>query len=241
MMRSTARTVGAVSACVLLGACGAAVQDARPTVRIAEAVQPSPARALERILPTSEELSVLGPNGMMGQRVQGGPNMLLASVGEADATPADCVSPTYRLQRVVYDAGPVQSVASQSWTGGSFDAPPVSGFFGVVQFSSAADAQAFFAASVDKWHRCNGQTLVLNQPGPGAQGTSRITDVTVGDRMVSAMVMHDTGSMTQRALGVAADCVVDVEVTDVPGSEALGGPWGASEVANLMLEKVGAA
>jgi hypothetical protein len=175
---------------------------------------------------------------MMGPFVKGGPDVLLASVGETDATPADCVSPTYRLQRVVYEAGPVQSVASQSWAGGMFDGPPVTGFFGVVQFSSEADAQAFFAASADKWHRCNGQTLVLNQPGPGARGTSRITDVTVDDQMVSAMVMHDAGSMTQRALGVAADCVVDVEVTDV---NALGGPQGASEVANLMLEKVGAA
>ena len=234
-MRSTTRTAVALSVCVLLAACGAPVQDARPTVRIAEAVQPSPARALDKILPTPEELSVLGPNGMMGQRVQGGPNMLLASVDEADATPADCVGPTYRLQRVVYDAGPVQSVASQSWTGGSFDAPPVSGFFGVVQFSSDADAQAFFADAAEQWHRCNGQALVLNQPDHGAQRTSRITDVTVDGRMVSAMVMQDSGSMSQRALAVAADCVVDVEVSDING---LAGPQGASTVARLMLEKV---
>ena len=234
-MRSTTRTAVALSVCVLLAACGAPVQDARPTVRIAEAVQPSPARALDKILPTPEELSVLGPNGMMGQRVQGGPNMLLASVDEADATPADCVGPTYRLQRVVYDAGPVQSVASQSWTGGSFDAPPVSGFFGVVQFSSEADAQAFFADAAEQWHRCNGQALVLNQPDHGAQRTSRITDVTVDGHLVSAMVMQDSGSMSQRALAVAADCVVDVEVSDING---LAGPQGASTVARLMLEKV---
>lgn len=236
-MRSTTRTAAALSACVVLAACGAPTQDARPTVRIAEAVQPSPARALDRILPTQEELALLGPNGMMGQRVQGGPDMLLASVGEADATPADCVSPAYRLQRVVYEAGPVRSVASQSWAGGSFDGPPVSGFFGVVQFSSEAAARAFFAASADKWHRCNGQTLVLNQPDHGAQRTSRITDVNVDGRTVSAMVMQDAGSMTQRALGVAADCVVDVEVFDV---NSLGGPQEASAVATLMLEKVAA-
>jgi len=236
-MRSTARTLGALSACAVLAACGAPTQDARPTVRIAEAVQPSPARALDKILPTADELAILGPNGMMGQPVQGGPDMLLASVGEAEATPADCVSTTYRLQRVVYSSGPVQRVASESWAGGSFDAPPISGFFGVVQFSSAQAAQAFFAASVDKWHRCNGQTMVLNQPDHGAQEASRITDVTVDGRTVSAMVMHDSGSTTQRALGVAADCVVDVEVTDV---NALGGPHGAAGMTNLMLEKVGA-
>ncbi|OBG11727.1 hypothetical protein A5765_16590 [Mycolicibacterium celeriflavum] len=234
-MRSTTRTAVALSACVLLAACGAPIQDTRPTVRIAEAVAPTPARALEAVLPTQEELGFLGPNGMMGQRVTGGSDMLLASVGEADATPADCVSPTYRLQRVVYGASPVQSVASQSWAGGSFDAPPVSGFFGVVQFASEADAQAFFADAVEKWHRCNGQALVLNQPDHGAQRTSRITDVTIDGRTVSAMVMQDSGSMSQRALGVAADCVVDVEVSDV---NSLGGPQEASGVAQLMLDKV---
>jgi hypothetical protein len=235
-MRSTALTAAVLSACVVLAACAAPTQDARPTVRIAEAVQPSPTRALEEILPSQEELAaILGSTGMMGQRVQGGPDMLLANVSEADATPAECVSPTYRLQRVVYDAGPVQSVASQSWAGGSLDGPPVSGFFGVVQFSSEADAQAFFAASADKWYRCNGQTLVLNQPDHGAQRTSRITDVTVDGRMVSAMVMQDAGSMTQRALGVAADCVVDVEISDI---NSLSGPREASGVASLMLNKV---
>jgi hypothetical protein len=235
-MRSTALTVAALSACVVLGACAAPAQDARPTVRIAEAVQPSPARALDRVLPTSDELTgLLGSAGMMGQRVRGGPDMLLANVGEADATPADCVSPTYRLQRVVYQAAPVQSVASESWAGGSFDGPPLSGFFGVVQFSSQAAAQAFFAASADKWHRCNGQTLVLNQPDHGAQRTSRITDVTVDGRMVSAMVMQDAGSMTQRALGLAADCVVDVEISDI---NRLDGPQEAMRVADAMIDKV---
>ena len=54
-MRSTALTVAALSACVVLGACAAPSQDARPTVRIAEAVQPSPVRALGTDLPTQEE------------------------------------------------------------------------------------------------------------------------------------------------------------------------------------------
>lgn len=228
----------ALGAIAILAGCSAPPAEA-PVVHIAEAVQPSPTRALEKILPTQEELAaVLGSTGMMGQRVQGGPDMLLASVGEGDATPAECVSPTYRLQRVVYDAGPVQSVASQSWAGGSFDGPPVSGFFGVVQFSSKAAAQAFFADSADKWHRCNGQSLVLNQPDHGAQRTSRVTDVTVDGRIVSAMVMHDGDSMTERALGIGADCVVDVEISDV---NSLGGPQAAATVTSLMLDKVGAA
>jgi hypothetical protein len=56
--------------------------------------------------------------------------------------------------------------------------------------------------------------------------------------VVSAVVLHDDGSMIQRALGVASDCVVDVEVTDVDRG---GGARGAVDVANLMLQKIGVA
>jgi hypothetical protein len=44
--------------------------------------------------------------------------------------------------------------------------------------------------------------------------------------------------MIQRALGVASDCVVDVEITDAGGG---GGSGAASAVAvaNLMLQKIG--
>jgi hypothetical protein len=208
-------------------------------VRISEAVQPTQARSLDQILPTSDELTgVLGVPGMMGQRVQGDADMLLAGVGPADATPVDCVSPAYRLQKVVYQSVPLQAVATQSWMGGSIDGPPASGFFGVVQFATPADAQAFFAAEADKWHRCNGQSLVLNQPDRGAQATSRISDVVVDDALVSAVVLNNAGSVTQRAMGVSADCVVDVEISDPNGA---GGAPGAVGVANAMLRKVGTA
>jgi hypothetical protein len=235
-MRSTALTMAALSACVMLAGCGAPADDA-PVIRVAEAAKPSPVRALDHVLPTTEELAVvLGSTGMMGQLVKGGPDMLLAGVGESDATPSDCVSPTYRLQKVVYQASPVQAVASRPWAGGSIDAAPTSGFFGVVQFATPGDAQAFFAASADKWHRCNGQTVVLHQPEHGADGSNKITDVTVDDRMVSAVVMRDAGSTIQRALGMAGDCIVDVEITDAHGA---GGAQDAAGVANLMLQKIG--
>ena len=126
----------------------------------------------------------------------------MAGVGEAEATPNECVSAGYRLQKVVYQASPIREVASVSWAGGDFNGPPVSGFFGVVKFASIDDAQAFFAASANKPRRCNGQTLVLHQPEQGADGSSRITDVLVENKVISAGVLHDDGSMIQRALGV---------------------------------------
>ena len=234
-MRSSRSTIAVMSACVVLAGCAPAV-DGAPAVHIVDAAKPSVSRSLNQVLPTVDELATtLGTGGFMGQLVEGGPDMLLQGIGESDATPADCVSPTYRLQKVVYQASPVQSVASQSWAGGDASGPTASGFFGVVQFASADDAQKFFAASADKWDRCNGQTLVVHQPQRGADGLSRVGDVVVDSRIVSAVVMRDAGSTVQRALGVAADCVVDVEVSDGGNGAA-----GAIKVANLMVQKIGA-
>jgi PknH-like extracellular domain len=233
-MRSARSTIAVMSACVVLAGCAPAV-DGTPAVHIVDAAKPSASRSLDQVLPTVDELATtLGTGGFMGQLVEGGSDMLLQGVGESDATPSECVSPTYRLEKVVYQASPVRSVASQSWAGGDASGPSASGFFGVVQFASADDAQKFFAASADKWHRCNGQTLVVHQPQRGADGLSRITDVTVDNRVVSAVVMHDAGSTIQRALGVGADCVVDVEITNVGNGAA-----GAVKVANLMVQKIG--
>jgi hypothetical protein len=194
-------------------------------------------RPLNQVLPTGDELTTtlgVGP-GFTGQLVVGGADMLLQGVGESEATPIECVSAGYRLQKLVYAASPVREVASQSWAGGDLNGPPLSGFFGAVKFATTDDAHGFFAASADKWRRCNGQTMVLHQPEHGADGVSRITDVVVDSTVVSAVVLHDDGSTIQRALGVASDCVVDVEIADVDRD---GGARGAVAVANLMLQKI---
>ena len=242
MARSTRSTIAALSACAVLAGCASAPVAAPPTINIAQAAKPSPARALDQALPTTNELAtILGSAGFMGQLVKGGPEMLLQGVRESEATPVDCVSAGFRLERIVYQANSVQTVASQSWIGGDQNGPSYSGFFGAVQFATPDDAQAFFATAADKWHRCNGQTLVLHQPEHGADGLSRITDVVVDNKIVSAVVLRDRGSTVQRALGVASDCVVDVEVTNPPGSSggSGGSAAGAVGVANLMLQKVG--
>jgi PknH-like extracellular domain len=238
-MRSSRSTIAALSACVVLAGCSSAAVESAPTVHITEAAKPVVSRALDQALPTTNELAaILGTAGFMGRPVKGGPEMLLAGVRESEATPLDCVSAGFRLEKLVYQANPVRTVASQSWIGGDQNGPSYSGFFGAVQFATADDAQAFFAEAADKWHRCNGQTLVLHQPEHGAEGLSRITDVVVDNKVVSAVVLHDNGSTIQRALGVASDCVVDVEVTNPPGATG-GNAAGAIGVANLMLQKIG--
>lgn len=238
-MRRPQCGIAIAAACTVLAGCSSTpVDSAAPVVRIKEAAKPSVSRPLNQVLPTGGELTAtmgVGP-GLSGQLVVGGADMLLAGVGESEATPVECVSAGYRLQKVVYAASPVREVASQSWAGGDFSGPPLSAFFGAVKLATADDAQEFFAASADKWSRCNGQTLVLHQPERGADGVSRITDVVVDKTVISAVVLHDDGSTIQRALGVASDCVVDVEITDAGHS---GGARGAVAVANLMLHKIG--
>jgi hypothetical protein len=239
MKRSTRSTIAALSACAVLAGCSSAPVANAPVVHVAEAAKPSPSRALDQALPTVNELAtVLGTAGFMGQLVKGGPEMLLQGMTESEVTPIDCVSAAYRLQKMVYQASPVRSVASQSWLGGDQTGPSYSGFFGAVQFATADDAKAFFAAAADNWHRCNGQTLVLHQPEHGADGSSRITDVVVDNKVISAVVLHDDGSIIQRALGVASDCIVDVEVKN-PANNSGSTAAGAIGVANLMMQKIG--
>jgi hypothetical protein len=101
-MRSTRSTIAVLSACAVLAGCASTPLKDAPVVHIAEAAKPSPERALDQALPTVNELAtVLATAGFMGQLVKGGPEMLLAGVGESEATPLDCVSAGYRLQKIV--------------------------------------------------------------------------------------------------------------------------------------------
>lgn len=235
---------GLAGTALLLAGCAGAPADDRPVVRIVEAAQPSRAIPLAPFLPTAAELSAVlgtGPNGLMGRPVEGDADVLLTSVADGQAAPPECVSAPYRLQEIVYDASPVQSVASNTWAGGGFDGPPVSGFFSVVQMAGPAAAQEFFASVTDQWRRCNGQTVALQTPGHGADELSRITDVSFGEHVISANVLHasgGTGSPTgMRAVGLAGDCIVEVELTD---PRPAGHPQGAVAVTDVIRGKIDA-
>ena len=103
-MRSRRSAIAAVGACVVLAGCSAPV-DGAPSVRVVDAVKRSASLPTEQALPTLDELAVtLGIGGFLGQLVKGDADMLLQSVGQSEATPIDCVSTTYRLQKVVYQA-----------------------------------------------------------------------------------------------------------------------------------------
>lgn len=238
----TALAVACVGA-VLSGCAGAPVDD-RPVVRIAEAAQPLRVVPLGPFLPTAQELSTIlatGPNGLLAPPVEGDADVLLRSVVDTQVTPAECVSAAYRMQEIVYDTTPVRSVASSNWAGGSFDGPPVTGFFGVVQMADPVAAQDFFASLTGQWQRCNGQTVAMRPAASGAGEISRITGVAFDARVVSASVLHasgGTGSPTGiRAVGLADDCIVEVELVD---PRAPADARQAVAVADVILDKIAA-
>jgi hypothetical protein len=230
----------AVTVCLVASGCttmvgGTAVDADAPDAPVMSA-------PLDQVLPTAAEMGKAlgsGLNGFMGQLVEGGADMLLQGVNESDASPVECISATYRLQQATYRTSPVRSVASRSWAGGDFSGPPVSAFFGAVTLATPQDALSFFAAAADKWRRCDGQTMVLHQAGLG--GSSTISDVVVGERTVSAVVTQSSAGgapvTVQRAMGVAANCIVDVEITDATGPA--GAATEAVTVAEVMLGKIG--
>ncbi|CAN3129867.1 sensor domain-containing protein [Mycobacterium sp. smrl_JER01] len=243
-MSKVARAAGIGCACIAVAGCAAAPIDDRPVVRIVEAAQPSAAIPLAPFLPTAAELATLlatGPNALLGTPVQGDAEVLLRSIGDADVTPAECVSAAYRMQEIVYDDSPVQSVATNTWAGGGFDGPPVSGFFGVVQMADPGAAQEFFASLSAQWGRCNGQTVALQSAPHGADEISMITGVAFDERVLSASVLHTSGGTESptgmRAVGLAGDCIVEVEVVD-PRPSGVARP--AVAVADAILDKISA-
>lgn len=239
MSGKSAAVAVVAAACLAAAGCAGAPADDRPVIRIAEAAQPSPALPLGTFLPSAHELATelgTGAAGLLGEPVHGDAGVLLRSVGETDAAPADCVSAAYRLQDVVYDDSPVRSVATNTWAGGGFDGPPVMGYFGIVQMSSATAAGEFFATLTAAWSRCNGQTLARRP-----DELSRITDVAFDQRVVSASILHASRGAAapdgRRAVGLAGDCIVEVELTDPRPN---GDPHGAVGVAEVILDKIAA-
>jgi len=162
MKRSTPSTIAALSACAVLAGCSSAPVDGAPVVHIAEVAKPSPSRALDQVLPTVNELAtILGSAGFMGQLVKGGPEMLLQGVRESEATPIDCVSAGYRLQKIVYQASPVRSVASQPWVGGDQNGMVVDDYLAQkgAQVTVAEPGRHFGhkLAAHDRWYLLNRQ------------------------------------------------------------------------------------
>ena len=143
---------------VVLAGCtttvgGGAVRDGRS----------SAARDLAAILPSSAEVSDIAGNPLSdnGSRpTAGGIDALPNGIRDSSAaSPIDCLGPVSPFMRIVYEKGEVRAAAWQSFSnyGGHQTVSSVDA--GVVEFGSAAQAQAMFGDFVSRWKSCEGTTV----------------------------------------------------------------------------------
>lgn len=203
--------------------------------------------SLLQLLPTADEVSAAVGNPLddTGAPKIGSIDVLPDGIRDsAGASPLDCLGAAAPLMRVVYEGGGVQGAAWQDYARFGSGLTVSSAEAGVVRFGSPAEASRMFARFVTQWQSCEATTVTLHTGGGGGLDL-QVSDVRAEGAILSAVILSDggDGSMfpTERAVGVKADCIVDVDVavTDpVPARRAAAGR--AAALVRLMLAKVSA-
>jgi hypothetical protein len=202
-------------------------------------------RDLAEVLPTGAEVSRAAGNPLSDSAAPsvGGIDVLPNGIRDnAAANPIECLGPATPFMRVVYEAGDVRRAAWQEYAnfGGGETVSSVDA--GVVQFASDAEAERMFGAFVSQWKACEGKTVRSALPNPaGAELRQTVTDVKVDGPVLSATVVNsdnqgDASFPTERAIGLAADCVVDVDTAVTGGQRRPSGR--AVDVVTTMRDKV---
>jgi len=170
------------------------------------------------------------------------PNGIRDSSG---ATPLDCLGAVAPLMRVVYESAGVQAVAWADFARFGHAATVSSVEAGVVQLGTDAEAARLFSRFAAQWRSCQGTTVTMHASATGGLDLT-VTRVRVDGPVLSAVIVRDGGDgsvfPTERAVGVAADCVVDVDVavTDPdPARRVTSGR--AADIVRLMLARISAA
>jgi hypothetical protein len=189
----------------------------------------SAVRDLAAILPSSAEAGQAAGNPLPDSELPeiGGIDILPNGIRDnADASPIECLGPVTPFMRVVYEGGDVRRVAWQEFSNFGGGQTVSSADVGVVEFGSDAEAQRMFGAFATRWKACEGKTVrsVLRSPG-NTELYQKITDVKVDGSVLSATVTNsdnhgDESFPTERAIGLAADCVVDVDMAVTGGTPA---------------------
>lgn len=202
----------------------------------------SPTAGLVEILPTEQEVSVAVGSPLDTADVpKVGPISVLPNGIRTteDASPLDCLGAATPLMRVVYESGGVQVAAFQDYSRFGKGLTVSSAEAGVVRMDSEEAAARTFATFVTRWKACDGTTVNM----AGLELT--VTRVRASGQTLTAVILsgdgHGDGFPTEHAVGVARDCIVDVDVaiTDPDPTRRAPGTRAADLVA-LMLAKIAA-
>ncbi len=216
----------------------------------AGAIEGTPSRqqstGLQTVLPTPEQV-----NQAVGNRLDPTGPALVGSIellpngirDDSQVTPPECLGPATPLMQAVYRNADVTGVALRDFARFGDGLTVSSAHTGVVRFGSDAEAMRMFAAFVAQWQACDGTPVTLRiSPSAGLLWT--VTDVMVQDGVLSATILsgetdQEPAFPTEHAMGVAAGCIIDVDVavTDAVVSRRVA-DGRAAELVRLMLENV---
>lgn len=206
----------------------AALAGCSATVGGSAVPQSASPRQLAAVLPSSSDVSRIAGNTLSDNGsapYQGGIDVLPNGIRDNDtARPIDCLGPVSPFMRIVYEKGDVVGAAWQEFSRYGTGQAVSSVDAGVVQFGSPHDAQRMFASFAGRWKACEGTTVTIAlHNAENTELYEKVTDVRVdGMRLTSVVVNSDNqgGAQfpTERAIEVAGDCIVDVDVAVTAGS-----------------------
>lgn len=236
-----ARIVTVLGVGVLGAGCGTSMDGASVRTSPRSSATTS---ALAQIMPDDAEIrAVVGndPGQSLGLHVGGIEVLPDGFRSNADASPIDCIGPTYSGLRVVYEKGPVREVTMQNYWNYDLGVTALGSTVAAVRLASAADAQRLFTSFVAQWQTCAGTTVTTHTlDSTKIDWFERITGVESRRAMLSTVIeIWDTNqtppTRVERAAGVVSDVIVDVNVTLGPriqtGSRAI-------DLVKLMMRKL---
>lgn len=199
-----------VAAVTLMPACTSRV-DGNPAAAdqlpASVASTPLDAAGIDSVLPTATELSdVIGDRiDEVDPLIGDGTDLRDTMIG-SEISESRCVGVISPLERHTYDGAPVREVAYATL-------PEVT--LGALALPSAEAARALFDTFVDEWSNCNGRTVV--ETNRVSSYNNAVADVErTGEVVSAAITMGNNASgtqvRTQRALGVAENYLIDIEL-----------------------------
>ncbi|KAA0100329.1 sensor domain-containing protein [Mycolicibacterium sp. P1-5] len=204
-----------------------------------------PVRDLATVLPSLADVTRAAGNPLTydGPAAIGGIDVLTNGIRDNDtASPIECLGPVSPFMRVVYERGDIRAAAWQEFSNYADGQAVSSVNAGVVAFTSDGEAQRMFSAFVSQWKACEGRTVTLHLPN--VEIYEKVTAVEVDGSVLSATVVHtddqgDAPFPIERSIGVAADCIVDVDAAVTGGTPEQQRATGrATRLAATMLENI---
>ena len=186
----------------------------------------------------------LGPSPNVPEESGGLSEMADGLRSDAEASPHNCVGATSPLQRSIYQDTGLTDFASFRWRlPDSASGDVIGATTGAVAFPGPAQANDAFAAFVEQWQVCDG-TVVEMPIEDGDYFTDEVTNVRVENSVLSADVatarQPDSISWPRvRAIGVRANCLVEVDVSFFGGdAPPTGLDDAAIELADFVMSRI---